>query len=241
MSSLGKTGRFGNQLFQYAFAKTYADKFNCVLEIPIDWMGRNIFEIEDAPISKPLPKTELDDIAFGEVNIDLNGYFVHQKFLDIMNEDDVRKMFTFQKEWINKFNKPKQYYVASHLRHGDYVGGKKYCTISEKCYIETCKNYGYKDEDIIIVSEEKRQPNDPMDMGFLYDFFVLMNADVLFRSNSTFGWWAAFLGNQEKVYSPLVQGRAGQHGVTVEFIEGNHPCHMEIDNRHSDLYFGEWK
>jgi hypothetical protein len=239
MSSLGKAGRFGNQLFQYAFAKSYAKKYNCNFEIPSDWIGRNIFEIDDSSLSRQLPKTEIDDIPFGQVNIDLTGYFQHQKFLDIMNPDDVRKWFTFRKEWTDKFKKPKDFYVASHLRHGDYVGGEKYCTITEKCYLDSCEKFGYHKEDVIIVSEEKRQPDDPCDMEFLYDFFVLMNADVTFRSNSTFGWWAGFLGNQKVVYSPVIQGRAGQHGIEVDFVEGNHPCHMEIDNRHSDLYFGD--
>ena len=203
MSSLGKAGRFGNQLFQYAFAKSYAKKYNCIFEIPADWIGRNIFEIDDSSLSRQLPKTEIDDIPFGQVNIDLTGYFQHQKFLDIMNPDDVRKWFTFRKEWTDKFKKPKDFYVASHLRHGDYVGGEKYCTITEKCYLDSCEKFGYHKEDVIIVSEEKRQPDDPCDMEFLYDFFVLMNADVIFRSNSTFGWWSGFLGNQKVVYSPV--------------------------------------
>ncbi|MAG28208.1 hypothetical protein CMI47_22010 [Candidatus Pacearchaeota archaeon] len=239
MSGLGKMGRFGNQLFQYAFAKSYAKKYNCNFEIPSDWIGRNIFEIDDSSLSRQLPKTEIDDIPFGQVNIDLTGYFQHQKFLDIMNPDDVRKWFTFKKQWRDIFKKPKDFYVAAHLRHGDYVNGEKYCTISEECYIESCVKFGYEKEDVIVVSEEKRQPEDSGNMDFLYDFFVLTEADVLFRSNSTFGWWAGFLGNQKIVYSPDVQGKAGQHMIDVDFVEGNYPCHMEIDNRHSDLYFGE--
>ena len=239
ITSLGRAGRFGNQLFQYAFAKSYAQKYNCVLEIPADWMGRHIFEIDDSSPTSQLPKTELDNIPFGEVNIDLNGYFQHQKFLDIMNPDDVKRWFNFRTEWTDKFKKPREFYVASHLRHGDYIGGEKYCTITEKCYLDSCEKFGYHKEDVIVVSEEERQPDDPRNMDFLYDFFVLMEADVLFRSNSTFGWWAGFLGNQKAVYSPAIQGKAGQHNIEVDFVQGNYPCHMEIDNRHSDLYFGE--
>ena len=239
MSSLGRMGRFGNQLFQYAFAKTYAEKYDCVLEIPHEWIGRQIFNIEDNALSAPLPKTGLDEINFGDVNIDLHGFFQHQKFLDIMNPVKVKEWFSFQDRWKSLFKKPKDFYVAAHIRHGDYVGGEKYCTISEECYIHSCNEFGYDGEDLIIVSEEKRQPGDPGNMDFLYDFFVLMEADILFRSNSTFGWWAGFLGNQKIVYSPNVQGKAGNHMINVDFVEGNYPCHMEVDNRHSDLYLGE--
>ena len=210
VSCLGEMGRFGNQLFQYAFAKSYADKYNCILEIPSDWIGWKIFELEDSVIKEKLPKTEIDEIPFGE---------------------------------------PKDFYVSCHLRHGDFVYADEYCTISKECYVNECLRNGHNIEDIIIVSEENRQPTDSGRMNiehngenwnFLYDFFVLINSNVLYRSNSTFGWWAGVLGNHEKVYSPNVQGKKGQHMICVDFVEGNYPCHMEIDSiRHSDLYLME--
>jgi len=246
MSSLGNNGRFGNQLFQYAFAKSYADKYNCVLEIPSDWIGRKIFKIEDNVLTNPLPMTDGDEIQFGEINIDMFGFFQHQKFLDIMDIKKVKEWFTFKEEIVDLFVKPKDFYVAAHLRHGDFVHAKQFCTITHECYVNTCLENGYNKEDIIVVSEEIMQPADlgRMDIehkgenwDFLYDFLVLMNSNVLYRSNSTFGWWAGVLGNHEKVYSPVVQGKQGEHMICVDFVEGNHPCHMEIDNnRHTDLY-----
>jgi hypothetical protein len=238
LSCLGKMGRFGNQLFQYAFAKSYANKYNCTLEIPADWPGRGYFGISDPVLESPLPKTELDLVDFGEINIDLYGFFQHQKFLDIMDPDEVRSWFRFDDYFTNKFTKPTDFYVAAHMRLGDYIGGEKYCTISKECYTNICAEFGYNASDLIYVTEDKRQPGDTGDMGFIYDFMLLMNSDVLFRSNSTFGWWAAFLGDCDMVYSPVVQDKAGQHGVCVDFVEGNHPCHMQIDDRHSDLYLG---
>ena len=171
ITSLGRMGRFGNQLFQYAFAKSYAQKYNCVLEIPADWVGRDFFEIDDSSITTQLHRTHRDNIPFGQVNIDLYGFFQHQKFLDIMNPYDVKKWFKFKTKWTDKFKKPRDFYVASHIRHGDYVGGKNTCTITEKCYLDSCEKFGYHKEDVIVVSEEKIQPDDPKDMDFLYDFF----------------------------------------------------------------------
>ena len=249
VSCLGGMGRFGNQLFQYAFAKSYADKYNCILEIPSDWIGWKIFELEDSVIEKKLPKTEIDEIPFGEVNVDLYGHFQSQKFVDIMDVNTLKQGFKFKKELVDAFVKPKDFYVSWHLRHGDFVYADEYCTITKECYVNECLRNGHNIEDIIIVSEENRQPTDSGRMNiehngenwnFLYDFFVLINSNILYRSNSTFGWWAGVLGNHEKVYSPDVQGKKGQHMICVDFVEGNYPCHMEIDSiRHSDLYLME--
>ena len=253
VSCLGEKGRFGNQLSQYVFARSYADKYNCMLEIPSDWPGWKAFEIEKdrgvRPIDEPLPQTEEDNINYGDVNIDLNGFFEHQRFVDIMDIKKVKKWLTFNTKLTNSFIKPKDFYVACHLRHGDKVNISGHCTISQACYVNTCIEKGYNQEDIVIVSES--HTNRPRSMvvvnekprennwDFLYDFFAIMNANVLFRSNSTFSFWAGVLGNHEKIYSPVVQGKNGQHMICVDFVEGNHACLMQKDDNHSDLYLGE--
>lgn len=54
MSSLGKLGRFGNQLFQYAFLRICAKKSGAQVECP-SWIGQTLFGQNDAPISQRLP------------------------------------------------------------------------------------------------------------------------------------------------------------------------------------------
>ncbi|PKM80487.1 MAG: hypothetical protein CVU89_13115 [Firmicutes bacterium HGW-Firmicutes-14] len=54
MSTLGEKGRFGNQIFQYAFLKIYARVFNMRVETP-RWVGQYLFGHNDPPISKNLP------------------------------------------------------------------------------------------------------------------------------------------------------------------------------------------
>lgn len=54
MSSLGKLGRFGNQLFQYAFLKICAKNSGAKVECP-PWIGQTLFGNYDAPISQRLP------------------------------------------------------------------------------------------------------------------------------------------------------------------------------------------
>jgi hypothetical protein len=54
MSSLGKLGRFGNQLFQYAFLRICAEQSGARVECPA-WIGQTLFGHEDATISTRLP------------------------------------------------------------------------------------------------------------------------------------------------------------------------------------------
>lgn len=54
MSSLGQLGRFGNQLFQYAFLRICAHKSGARVECP-PWIGQTLFGCNDAPISRRLP------------------------------------------------------------------------------------------------------------------------------------------------------------------------------------------
>jgi Glycosyl transferase family 11 len=54
MSSLGKLGRFGNQLFQYAFLRICAQKRGARVECS-PWIGQTLFGHYDAPIAERLP------------------------------------------------------------------------------------------------------------------------------------------------------------------------------------------
>lgn len=54
MSSIGQLGRFGNQLFQYAFLRICAEKSGAKVECP-PWIGQTLFGHNDSPISKRLP------------------------------------------------------------------------------------------------------------------------------------------------------------------------------------------
>lgn len=54
MSSIGKLGRFGNQLFQYAFLRICAEQSGAKVECPA-WIGQTLFGHDDAKISRRLP------------------------------------------------------------------------------------------------------------------------------------------------------------------------------------------
>ncbi|MDY0313772.1 MAG: hypothetical protein RBR32_01715 [Bacteroidales bacterium] len=221
-SCLGKFGRWANQLFQYCFARAYAETHDAVLEIPADWIGRKIFKnIDHPPIKFLKRKTELDIVPWGEVNIDLFGYFQFQDCFDILSMSKIKKWLQFKDEWIDMFPKLKPFYVAAHIRRGDYVSKyiDIYCCITQRSYIRAIEYYGFDIDNVIWVSDDNPYIAQDCKFDFLPDFFTLMNADILFRANSTFSLWASILGNPI-TYSPVINGKTGFQDVN--FMPGNH-------------------
>lgn len=222
ISCLGHFGRLGNQLFQYSFAKAYARKYNAVLEIPADWIGRTLFNINDPPIKTNLPKTSTDVIPWGETNIDLFGYFQFKECYDLYSKKDVSNWFRLKDKWLRMFPKNGSY-IACHIRRGDYESkySDVYCLISKGSYIEACKKFNLDINKIVWVSEEDKTKNELCEkysVEFLPDFMLLYNADILLRANSCFSLWAGIL-SQNEVYSPVVAGKTGLNDV--EFVKGN--------------------
>jgi len=66
---------------------------------------------------------------------------------------------------------------------------------------------------------------------WLEDFLRLYFARTIFRANSSFSWWAAFLSPCARVFSPIIDkqhiyGVDGLEEIEVDFVEGNHPHWM---------------
>lgn len=223
-SQLGKFGRFGNQLFQYAFARAYAERYDAELQTP-HWVGEKIFKIEANPITKTLPRTEIDSVRFGRVNIDLFGYFQLPRFIDFLSTAKLREWFQFRDKWFEWFPKSDEFTVVAHLRRGDYETkySNVFCTVSRESYEKTIEDLELEDPYKLLWLSEEDQKHDGTlgsDLQFLPDFFEMINADILLRANSTFSFWAGFFNQEGKVYSPVVGDLVGEH--TVPFVQGNH-------------------
>ncbi|MCQ6280443.1 alpha-1,2-fucosyltransferase [Bacillus sp. EB600] len=54
MSTLGKNGRFGNQILQYIFLKVYGKRYGIEIETP-EWIGNDLFELNDQPNLTSMP------------------------------------------------------------------------------------------------------------------------------------------------------------------------------------------
>jgi hypothetical protein len=244
---MGCGGRFGNQLFAYAFAKSYARQHGLELRVPSDWIGRYIFEIPEKWSDGIVYRhSQLDSIPNGEAEIDLYGYYQYQSAINY-SLADIKEWFVFQPKWKELFNRYRETckdIVVCHLRGGDYLNlPEHFCYVQPISYWNTLTNLNLRERTVQWVSEYNptREYDVPDSIGFLPDFMILMATNMLLRSNSTFGWWAATLRAAmfpeipQNVYSPVVKGKFGPN--ICDFVAGNHPQMASRDTPTlSDLY-----
>jgi hypothetical protein len=193
ISCLGNYGLFGNQLFQYAYARAFAEELGAELHTP-DWIGRQLFIGVDEPIMQ------------NKGDIDLFDYFQNPEHLELLSKKKV-------KEWFKFKNPPKvqKHNVVFHKRRGDYLThANQYAIVSDESYIKGAEKFNLDYTEALVLDQDNPD--------FLTDFCLMMHCNNLFRANSTFSWWAATLGDCQ-VYSPKVQDRTGL--VDVEFVKGN--------------------
>jgi len=231
LSCLSRRGRFGNQLFQYAFARRYCERYGAELQTP-PWVGQDLFRnVQDPLIEKVLPPFPEDRLPQGETDIDLTGYFQRPEHLATYTRSWARDLFWFQPHWLEAHPKRGDY-AAAHLRRGDYLEHQdEYAIITLGSYRQAHQRY-CPDLPLVWVREKTsvRQP-----YAFVPDFLRLMQADALLRANSTFSWWAGTLGHG-RVYSPNIQQERGV--AAVDFVEGNH-CRLTYRQQELRLEEGD--
>jgi len=135
MSRLGELGRFGNQLLQYAYLRSYAEAAGCGVEAG-DWIGRDLFGLDDPLVSRPLPR--LAEGAFDAAaalapgsrpppRVDLAGFFSLPTAVYAHRRDRLRALFELQGSaraaidgvW-RRLDAEGRTLVAVHLRRGDF-------------------------------------------------------------------------------------------------------------------------
>lgn len=218
-SCIGTHGRMGNALFQYAFARAYAETNGLELRTP-DWWGRQVFENISEPIMDA-PAGERTEEPTGP-GCDLHGYFQRPHHVAILSRKKL-------KEWLvpkPQFVQP-GYDLVFHKRRGDYIDAGCYAVIGDKSYTAAAIKFGYDPATAKEFSDAR------MFSEQYEDFFSIMASRAIFRANSSFSWWAATLSNA-RVYSPVVGDRTGW--VECDFVEGNHP---KMFYMFDDLHIGE--
>src|SRR6185369_10387908 len=102
-SKLGKYGRFGNQLFQYVFLRTQAQRLHTRFYCP-SWIGETVFLLNDQYEKGELFEPNYfyiegdykhgfhPDVADIKDGTEIGGYFQTEKFF---SRDDVSKWFSF--------------------------------------------------------------------------------------------------------------------------------------------------
>ena len=146
MSTLGRNGRFGNQIFQYAFLRIYAQRHGLEVRVP-QWIGEYLFGHRDArPGDDRLPlfhdqveqATILNQLLAPLVNADVCGYFQYGTDWYLPSRELFRDLFrpvpeieTPLKAAIEKLRAGGRTVIGIHVRRGDFAGGIHYSAPAE--------------------------------------------------------------------------------------------------------------
>lgn len=218
--ALRNLGLFGNRLFRYAYARALCEQNGWALRTE-PWQGERIFTLDGATHFRP----------DGSEDIVIDEYRQAQKDL-IYTRADCRRWFALKPEVERAAAGLATPSIVAHRRVGDYAGAG-YPVISEVAYRNAVFDAKFRMDKLVFVTEETAARSgyfDSIGAPFMPDFIALMRADVLFRGNSSFSWWASVLGDAE-TWAPLVAHlEGGREHDEVEFVKGNWPrlCGLEF-------------
>lgn len=237
--------RWGNRLFQYAWARAYAERVGAELQTDV-WDGQRVFGLTEKPIERDLPKRA--DMDFeqwdGETDIELTGWALHQKCL-LYSRADLKCWLKFTPEIESELEFVYRRKIAYHLRWGDFKTMPDFVAISHESYQRAINDFlpDWEPLGFMVCSwAPLRSPKlGKMGLDWLPDFCTLMRAQNLLRANSTFSWMAGALGENERIFSPQLKGIKPEANVfqNVHFEEGNHCAISCFHNNCSDLYLRE--
>jgi len=216
-----KWGRMGNRMFQYAFGHILSKQ----KDVEIFSTGIKNFNIKDNSKKYKPSNSFIYTRGFGDNYVDYD--LLLKTTNDIVVDSYVQKskyykdykqllqnVFNITTKTINK-NK-----LVLHVRETDYT--QLNCFLGYETYKQIIKESGFSD--VIIVTDNSKCEtvqkllsdgcvlnsegivsafSTDNDDRAMIDFYTLLNSENIALSQSSFSWWAAFLGNHKKVYYPF--------------------------------------
>ena len=122
------TGRFGNQLFKYAYARALAEQQGHELHTT-PWVGQKIFDLSDPPIDGTVQRIIGEQQHGGNL---------------IYTRSDVKRWFKLKPEieYGLSFLPPVE--IACHIRWGDFLDlSSENIAISKESYVEALEKFGF--------------------------------------------------------------------------------------------------
>jgi hypothetical protein len=252
---LGRHGRLGNQMFQYAGLRGIAS--NCGYEFSIpssnfkdEWNDHQLFEAFKLSgltniqmVSGPYVQERyfsFDEELFNNMpdNHNVYGYLQTEKYFNHIKKE-IREDFQFKndifsicKEFVNSVENP----IALHVRRGDYLTNSDNHPPCPKEYYDSALSKFDSNRSVIIFSDDpnwckKTFDNDRFLVSEggdnIFDLCMMSLCSDFIIANSSFSWWGSWLSENpnKRIIAP---SRWFGTGYTA-----NHDT--------SDLYCDNWE
>ena len=227
-SKLGEYGRFGNQLFQYAYIRTQAQRLKVKFYCP-SWLGETIFTLGDEKercesfVPSHLYKEDPYKHGFSlsatsiEDGIDVAGYFQSWKFF---TKEDIFSWYVFKESLFTALHEKYSHIdfsnaVAVHVRLGDYMEGSFMFYTPTATYFKKALSKINSKGQVVVFSEhvetvKKYLGSMPDNTVYIEgnknyeDFYLMTLCKDTIISPSSFSWWAAYLNKHphKKIIAP---------------------------------------
>lgn len=224
MSKFGSYGRLGNQIFQWAFLSSLARRKGVELILPQSdifqyFRGKPKTGVIECDIMANEPSYEYNPLPYENLdyskNIEFLGYFQNEKYFD----DQVKEEIKFKHEYFAEvrekfkhlFDKPT---IAIGIRRTDYTETGVYYNLPPLYYITALEEHypKWRDCNLVFISDDLdycKLHFQCLDNAFfpetkdIEQMCLMSQCDNHIIGNSTFHWWAAWIG--EKEYGKIVQ------------------------------------
>lgn len=222
-------GRFGNNLFTYAYSRIMAERFNLELisNLPREGYLKNTPNKKgNVYTTEPITISDINDPNF--ISPDFSSprtYLIDGYFQDIKYYSDKSYIKTFFELPSLSFNEND---IVMHVRLSDYANfGELGTVLHPNYYIKALDLANFKD--LYIVTDD---PNNDYLRCFSHlspiiisnkpdqDFKFLMGFKKIVIGNSSFSWWASYLGIASEIYTPSVWMRNCNHIKNINRITG---------------------
>lgn len=223
-TKINTNGRLCNTLFFFSSTYGLARKSGRECYIG-DWLWAKYFELgTDVVQEKPKWWTPVHEPHFHYCGqfyeeslrtpydvLDIEGYLQTERYFKEY-ESDMRRLLTFKQEFSGPivestkglFERPT---IGIHVRRGDYVNNINYYNLPANYFISALEKYfpnWTEDYNVLIFSDDIKWCKTYLSGNNIYfsenrepieDLFLLSQCQNFILSNSTFGWWGAWLSN----------------------------------------------
>ena len=238
---LGRLGRFGNQMFQYAALRGIAANRNTSFCLPLydhdvnDGLGNmlrtelfdcfnmeTVSQLNIQSIDSDRPFVSEETFNFNEKLfngcadwVSLWGFFQSEKYFKNV-EEIIRKDFTFKDEILNPckemMDSIEGQIIGLHIRRTDFLTNPNHNFVGLDYYKKALENFD-NSTNVLVLSDDPKWCHDQSlfqddrfmisdsESGYIDMCLMSMCTDFII-ANSTFSWWAAWLGNKGKVIAP---------------------------------------